>query len=221
MRLAWIFMIAAGTACRPDPGIPDYSEQDAWLDAGQGPDGALPGPSPYVPGTRRLAFGLFYEGGASETLLIDDATRHYYIFGLEGSGAPTYAQQASSDRVEGLHADELTFTGTAWWGGGIIWDTPTDLTSWTSLHVSLASSDAGLASISLRLTSGAGTPATATVEASAYGWKNDGAWHHLVIPLADFRSHGAELDKVRGPFLIGGVGAKTGERLRVDALYAD
>jgi hypothetical protein len=193
----------------------------ALLDGGSGPQGVLPGPFPYVPGTRRLAFGIFYEGGASQTLAVDDASRHYYVFG-DSSTPPTYGQRSSNDRVEGLHSDELTFIGNPWWGGGIIWDNPTDLSKWTTLHVSMASPDPGLAEIDLRLVHGDGTATQeAVISAGPYGWKNDGAWHTLTIPLADFVAKGGNLAKVRGPFVIGGLGPKNGEKLLVDDVYME
>jgi hypothetical protein len=206
-------------ACRPDPGLPDYSGMAALFDAGSGPQGSLPGPSPYVPGTRRLAFGIFYESGASETLLVDDATRHYYIFGLP-SGMSTYTQQSSSDRVEGLHSDEFTFGPTGFWGGGLIWDRPTDLSAYTTMHVSLVSSDSSLAAIDVRMLSGDGpSPKNIPLKAGDYGWKNDGLWHHLAVPLADFVAQGIDLKKVRGPFVLGGVNPGNGETLLVDNVY--
>jgi hypothetical protein len=217
-RMALALMLCAA-GCRPDPGVPDYTQMQALLDGGSGPQGVLPGPNPYVPGNRRLAFGLFYEGGASETLLVDDASRHYYVFGDTG---PTYGQRASNDRVEGLRSDELSFVGNPWWGGGIIWDNPTDLSKWTTLHVSMASPDPGLAEIDLRLVHGDGTATQeAVLSAGLYGWKNDGAWHNLSIPLADFVAKGGNLAKVRGPFVIGGLGPKNGEKLLVDDMYME
>jgi hypothetical protein len=220
-RSMTLALALAAAACRPDPGLPDYSTMAGLRDAGADDGGLLPGPSPYVPGTRRLALGLFYEGGASESLALDDGTRHYYIFGLEGSGTLTYAQEASSDRVEGLAADRLVMAGTPWWGGGIVWDAPTDLSGWRTLHVSLASSDPGLSAIQLRLLHGEGSAREALVEAGDHGWAADGAWHHLAIPLAAFGAKGADLTRVRGPFLIGGVGAGGGEAILVDNLYVD
>jgi hypothetical protein len=216
MRALLLSLALLAAACRPDPGVPDYSAMAALLDGGSGPQGSLPGPSPYVPGTKRLAFGLFYEGGASDLLLVDDATRHYYVF------ENTYSQRSSGDRVEGLHSDELTFTGSPWWGGGLVWDQATSLTGWTTLHVSLSSPDTGLAAINLRLLYGEGaTAAEAVVKATDFGWVNDGVWHHLSIPLSSFVAAGANLAKVRGPFVIGGLNPGNGESLLVDNMYME
>lgn len=200
-------------ACRPDPGVPDYSGMAGLLDAGD-TSGNLPGPRPYVPGTKRLAFGIFYEGGASDLLAIDDATRHYYVF------ESTYSQESSSDRLEGLHSDELTFTGSAWWGGGLVWDTPVDLSAWKTMYASFESPDPHLDALDLRMLSGAGaSPTSIALPASRYGWNNDGTWHSLAVPLADFADAGVDLTKVRGPFVLGGVNAGSGETLLVDDVY--
>jgi hypothetical protein len=208
-------------ACRPDPGEPDYSGMERILRRESLPTGPLPGPSPYLPGTRRLSLGAFYDGGSSDALAPDGVTRHYFIFVVEGTSRLTYTQRATEDRLEGLVADELSFEGTPWWGGGLVWDTPTDLSAWKTLHVSLRSSDPGLAAIDLRMLHGAGSPKTVTLSAAAYGWKNDGVWHSLALPLSDFAKGGADLAKVRGPLVLGGVGAAAGETLLVDGLYVE
>lgn len=205
-------------ACRPDPGEPDYSglvlsssERD-----GGGPD-VRPGPFPYVMGTRRLAFGAFYEGAASDRLPLDN----YYIF------SNSYGTQPSDDRVEGLQSDELDFKGTNFWGGGLFWSAPTNLSGWTTLHVSLKSSDPGLATIAVRTLYFGPAPANAEVtlqvKANDYGWVNDGAWHSLSIPLSAFS--GLDLTRMRSPFTIGndatGGTARAGEVLLIDDVYVD
>ncbi len=201
-------------ACRPDPGVPDYSSLQGIAGDGGSPE-VKPGPNPYVAGARRLAFGPFYEGGASDRLPID----HYFIF------SNSYGTQPSDERVEGLQSDELDFKGTGFWGGGLFWDKPTDLSGWNTLHVSLSSADPGLATIALRVLYFGPSPANAEitlqVKANDYGWVNDGQWHSLSVPLADFR--GLDLKRVRSPFTIGndqnGGTAKTGEVLRLDDVY--
>lgn len=212
--------VLALAACRPDPGLPDYSEMDALLDAGTDV-GFLPGPSPYVPGVRRLAFGIFYEGGASERLDLSDPSRHYYIF------SSTYVDTIATDRVEGNASNKLTISGGSpgWWGGGLIWDTPVDLSSWTTLHLSLKSSDVGMAEVEVRMAHGTGAaPTTTGVRATAYGYANDGAWHHLAIPLSAFRTAGVDLAKCRGPLGFGspvGTVVHAGEALLLDNVYVE
>ena len=114
--LALLMLVTSLGACRPDPGVPDYSGLTGLFGDGGAPE-LKPGPFPYRTGSRRLAFGAFYEGAASDRLPLD----HYYIF------SNSYATQPSDERVEGLQSDELDFKGTGFWGGGLFWDAPTNL----------------------------------------------------------------------------------------------
>jgi hypothetical protein len=204
------------TACRPDPGVPDYSTLPT-LSGDGGASEVRPGPYPYVTGSRRLAFGAFYEGAASDRLPLDN----YYIF------SNSYGTQPSDERVEGLQSDELDFKGTSFWGGGLFWDKPTSMAGWTTLHVSLFSADPGLAVIAVRVLYFGPAPANAEltlgVKANAYGYVNDGQWHHLSIPLTDFA--GVDLARMRSPFTIGNdqsaASAKAGEALLIDNVYVD
>lgn len=217
---ALFFAVLVGSlvACRPDPGVPDYSGLMLSTDAadGGGPD-VRPGPFPYVMGTRRLAFGPFYEGAASDRLPIDN----YFIF------SNSYATQPSSERVEGLQSDELDFKGTNFWGGGLFFTNPTNMAGWTTLHVSLLSSDPGLSVIAVRTLYFGPAPTNAEitlqVKANDYGWVNDGQWHSLSIPLSAFV--GLDLTRMRSPFTIGndqnGGTARTGEVLLIDDVYVD
>ncbi len=214
--LALLMLVTSLGACRPDPGVPDYSGLTGLFGDGGAPE-LKPGPFPYMTGSRRLAFGAFYEGAASDRLPLD----HYYIF------SNSYATQPSDERVEGLQSDELDFKGTGFWGGGLFWDAPTNLTGWSTLHVSLWSSDPGLAVIAVRTLYFGPAPGNAEVtlqvKANDYGWVNDGQWHSLSIPLADFR--GLDLGRMRSPFTVGndvsGGTAKTGEVLLIDDVYVD
>lgn len=216
MRTTALALLLGLAACRPDPGVPDYSSQ-AGLFGDGGSQEVKPGPFPYVAGSRRLAFGAFYEGGASDRVPLD----HYYIF------SDSYSTQPSDERVEGLQSDELVFKGTGFWGGGLFWDKPTDLTGWSTLHVSLNSSDPGLAIIAVRVLFFGPPPGNAEVtlgvRANDYGWKNDGEWHHLAIPLTAFG--GLDLARMRSPFTIGndqgGGTARVGEVLLIDNVYVD
>ena len=216
--LLFTALALTGFACRPDPGVPDYSGlvlSSTQADGG-GPD-VRPGPYPFVMGNRRLAFGAFYEGAASERLPLDN----YFIF------SNSYATQPADDRVEGLQSDQLDFKGTGFWGGGLFWNAPTNLSGWTTLHVSLLSSDPGLTTIAVRMLyfgpAPTNTEVTVQVKANDYGWVNNGQWHSLSIPLADFP--GLDLTRVRSPFTIGndqnGGTARAGEVLLLDDVYVD
>jgi len=219
-RLVLALVVGGVAGCRPDPGVPDYG-RDATILA-RATETAAPeaGPSPWQPGQKRLSLELFYEGGATETLGLGER-RQYYIFAIEGSNQLTYTQESVSDRVEGLAADQLTLAGTGWWGGGLVWSDPTDLSGWTTLHVSLRGDAPALADLQLRMLWGEGEPAAASVTAAEHGWVADGAWHHLALPLAAFEAAGADLTRCRGPFVIGGGAVPAGSWLLVDNLYVD
>ena len=75
---------AAG--CRPDAGPNNYGNQESFPDGGTT---SLPGPDPYVPGTPRLNLGAFYEGGSSQTIIIDNTTTHLYVYQV-GTGADQF-----------------------------------------------------------------------------------------------------------------------------------
>jgi hypothetical protein len=194
--------------CRPDPGAPQYPAREPWDPTTDDPD-FVPGEDPYEEGEERLSIGIFYEGGASEVLPIDDETRHWYIY--EG----TFSQGLSEDRAEGLVSDEITLTGAQpWWGGGVTWDTPTDLSAWTTLHISFASRDPSFASFDIGMGDGV---AEARVSAAEVGFRNGGAWTSLTIPLSAFS--GVDLTRVTLPLLLASGSGAAGDRLRVDALY--
>lgn len=209
-------LVLALSGCRPDPGVPDYSSHVGLFGDG-GSQEVKPGPFPYVEGTRRLAFGAFYEGGASDRLPLDN----YFIF------SDSYSTQPSDERVEGLQSDQLVFKGTGFWGGGLFWDQPTDLSGWSTLHVSLNSADRGLAVIAVRVLYFGPPPGNAEVtlgvKANDYGYTNDGQWHHLAIPLSAFT--GLDVSRMRSPFTIGndpgGGTAGVGEVLLIDNVYVD
>ena len=117
--------------CRPDPGDYDYASQEDFSDTDSRHTDGAPGPDPYVDGTARLSFGIFYEGRASRTLPVDGVTRHYYVY------EDTYAQSPDSDHVEGAASDVIVHAGGDWWAGGITWDAAEDLSDWTTLVVGL------------------------------------------------------------------------------------
>ncbi len=199
-------------ACRPDPGTPVYPDFDAASAGDTGEDDDFyDGPDPWQEGEARLSLGVFYEGGSSDALPVDDVTRHYYIYDN------TYTQDIDLiDRVEGYQSDIIVHAGGDWWGGGVTWDAATDLSSWTTMYVSLSSGSDGFASVELHLTGG-GTEAS--VNAGDYGYKADGSWHHLSVPLADFAAGGADLSSVTGPFVLVGGAGSSGDELHIDNLY--
>lgn len=211
-RLLLLLVFLAG--CRPDIGDPNYARfvgDDDDSAGGVDPDD-LPGPDPYQDGEERFTIGIFYEGGYSARVDIDNVTNHFYIYDGTFESYPDY-----EDREEGYQSDVIAPTGIGWWGGGVSWDQPADLSSWTQMHVSFASEGADFATFNVGFGGGAGAEATRAV--TDYGFVNDGQWHQLVIPLADFAAGGADLTSVGLPFQVIAPTLVTGQELRVDNLY--
>jgi hypothetical protein len=203
MRVTLLLALLALVACRPNPGQPNYPDLEP---TGSG----LPGPDPWKAGEDRLSIGLFYEGGASQIIEINDIDTHYYIY------SNTYTTEPDlEDRVEGLQSDLILPTGVGWWGGGIHWDAPQDMSQWTTLWVSLKSGDAGFADIDLAMNDGA----EVRLSVSDYGWLNDGEWQHLSIPLQDFVDGGIDLGTIEAPFVMVAEAGTLGDLLKIDNLY--
>lgn len=175
--------------------------------------GFLPGPDPWAAGDERLAFGLFYEGGASEVLLVDDETAFYYIY--DG----TYTSTTTDDRVQGFEADALELSGLGgYFGGGITLATPADLSAWTRMTLSVKSSDTVFEALDVRMVGGG---VQGSVRATDVGFATDGTWHTVHIPLADFASQGVDLSQVTEPLQLLGEATEAGAVLVVDNVYLD
>lgn len=227
LTLSLVLLLALG-GCREPLGTPDYTGYEPVLATGDAATPApLPGTDRFLPGQKRLNLGIFYEGGFSEIIALGPEgpcnedphsrpLRCYFIFETEAEELQ-YTQDTTSDRVEGLLADRFTLTGTPFWGGGIIWDEPEDLSRWTTLAVALKSSDASFSNVTISMQWGAEVVLGDGVPASDYGYTNDGAWHVLRIPLADFE--GLDRGNVRAPFILGGTGNTAGDQLLVDEVY--
>lgn len=188
-------------ACRPDPGAPDYPTREPF---------SVPGDDfydlPLADGEERLSLGLFYEGEATETVVIDDTTAHFYIY------ENTFTDQVSDDRYEGFVADLLTHGSLAWWGGGVTWDVPRDLSGWEALHLVVKTWDLADWEIGVN---GGGVEVRRPV--GDYGLVADGAWHVLEVPLEDF--DGADLSAVTVPLLMVGESGAAGDSLLLDAVF--
>jgi len=204
--------LAAGlltvAACRPDPGAPNYPNPGPWDPAADDPD-FLSGSDPYEEGEARLSMGIFYEGGASDALPIDDLTRHFYIY--EGS----FGMGVSDDRVEGLTSDEITVGDLGWWGGGVHWDTPEDLSAWTTLHLALQSNDPAMETWTIGMSDGVGE---GRVGVGDLGFVADGYWHELELPLALLASS-VDLEAVTVGLLMVGATGEPGATVKIDDLY--
>lgn len=205
--LAPVLVLVLG--CRPGPGDPSYPDITPFQDTDT--EGRLPGDDPWDGTSPRLSLSAFYEGGATEVLLIDDETVNYYIY--EGS----YTQQTSGERVEGLVSDLLTVNRDAWWGGGIHLDGrgPADLTGWTTLHVALRSEDPAMEAFQIGMV---GSVGEGRITASDYGFAADGDWHVVEVPLADLAGS-VGLDAVTVALLLIAPTGESGTSLLIDDLY--
>lgn len=185
----------------PDPGFPSYPERmPRTADSG---DGFLE--DPLEEGELRLGIGVFYEGPTTSFVPIDDSTTRVYVY--ENS----FAVETSDDRVEGYASDALVLRGNPWWGGGVHWDAPQDLSAYDMLHVALKTD--GLTAWSIGLTGGS----EGRVNVGDAGLVADGDWLTLDLPLASFA--GVDLTAVSVALLLVGEGGEAGDRVQLDDLY--
>jgi len=253
-RLAWIggfFALSLVGGCVTDLGTLDDSDPDALDDAlGVGlrdpidPFPPIP-PDPFQVGDERLYVGLFYEGGYSEEILINTSTTDYFVFAVderEPVKTRSFAEGVSRDRVEGRFSYEITLINppapgcgvppgqSCWWGGGILWFEPFDLRGWTTMFVSLKSSDPSFETFEITLQYGDAIDAQGNelevmgifppLDPTDYGYVNDGEWYFLEIPLQDAIDRGWDPSKARSPFIVGGApGGQPGDVLLIDNLY--
>ncbi|MEN0065580.1 MAG: hypothetical protein AAGA48_25795 [Myxococcota bacterium] len=193
-------------ACRPTPdGPPVYPEYEPFRAADE-----LLGPFPFEEGDARLSFEVFYEGQFSDIIPIDGTTTNYFIY--EG----TYTQEPSADRIEGAESAAITKTDAQpWWGGGVVWTAPTDLSEWTTLHVSFKSLEPLFETMDVLIEGPAGV--SSRVKPADYGFVADNEWHSLVIPLEDFPA--PDFTQIVVPVsFIADTGA-TGSTLLIDDVY--
>lgn len=222
-KIQLVSLVALVTACSaaPEDG-PEYEDTGSGSsDTGDGPDiNFYQGSEPFTEGMERLSIGIFYEGEASQTIEIDDLTSHYYIYSDESSGQVTYeTYQDTTDRVEGYLSDVLVHSGGGWWGGGVHWDTPQDISAWTHLNLSVKSSDSGFSSTEVAIQSQGASFSEGKVRLSTYGFVADSEWHRLQIPMADLAIDGLDLTAVIAPLILVAEGGNSGAELRIDELY--
>jgi hypothetical protein len=199
-------LLAAG--CRPDLGPSEYDKQETFPDGGSG---KLPGPDPYKPGDKRLSLSIFYEGDWSDNVPLDGIVANFYVYDM------TALLQADPEHIEGLSSTRVTHAITGYLGFGVHWTPARDMRPWTKLHVSFRSKDAFYAGLRV----GMNNDSPYTVDASAYGFAIDDAWHSLVIPLADLAAKGLDLSQVVDSFVINcDVGPINGDLLIDDVFFS-
>jgi len=193
-------------ACRAPSGPDDYGSQERL------PEPVEPIVDELLEGEARLSLGLFYEGPRSDEVVIDDLNAFFYIyeetFSLSGyDGA----------RIEGLSSDRVTLSGGPWWGGGVHWEQARDLTGFERLRLSLRSSSETFNDLEVGMNNS--DSEQARVKVSDYGFRADGAWHTLSIPLTALAERGVDLSAVLAPFVLIGGQSEGGERLIIDGVY--
>ena len=213
LLLASIFLaLGLVAACQTDANEVDYTDFPV-----PEPLDTFPtiSPDPYMQGDERLEVGIFYGGGSSEAIGLTGMRREYFIFDA------SYEQATVDDRIEGRESDEITLNGTPFWGGGIIWMDPIDISKWTLLNVAFKSSDPSFATFDLTLQSGEADEEAdgVALRVTDYGYRNDGEWHFLQIPLQDAVDAGWDPRVARSPFIIGAGGGTQGDVLLIDNLY--
>jgi hypothetical protein len=236
-HVRWMPILLASsliTGCAGDLGTPDYSSHaglppENGVRDPQAPFPPVP-PDPYQPGDERLSVGYFYEGGWSVEVPINQVNTNYFIFAADENevvGTLTYSQDISSDRVEGSESIAISLNGQPFWGGGLIWDDPIDLSEWTTMFVAFKSSDASFERFDLTLqwqqeqlpNQPAPEPVGVNLDPTVYGYVNDGEWHFLEIPLQDAIDQGFDPRFTRSPFIISAAGGRRGDSMLIDNLY--
>jgi hypothetical protein len=198
-------------ACRPDPGNPDYANFGGLVDADTAFVDDYIAPDPYEEGESRLSIGIFYEGDYSEIIEINDTDTHFYIWN------ETMLVTSSDERVEGLVSDEILVSNLGWYGGGVYWDFPRDLSTWTHLNLSLQSFSPEMISLEIGLGE-SDSGQQAWVLASDHGFVTDGNWYTLSIPIQD--NFGTlDLTAAQMPLSLRGEETPEGNILRIDNLY--
>ncbi len=209
MKYLMIALMLIFQGCHGDPGEPNYTELPEDF-RGSG-ETEFKDPTPFVPGTDRLSISIFYEGAYSQILVLDDVQRHFYVYDA------TFSIASENNIVrEGLRADAFITAGTPWWGGGVTWDNPEDLSGWTTMHVSLWSDHEAHNSTQLEIEGGG---ITRRLNLSDYGFSADGSWYDLQIPIEDMAEAGVDTTAITRPFVLAGENAPLGAMLIVDNLY--
>lgn len=222
-------LLLALFACREDPGTYDYSEH-VDIKARNTVD-FLPGPTPYVPGVPRLfPVQFFYEPVDDERIFpLNGVNTFLFVFDTAGDGTGQQTlqpiPQVSTDRVQGNRSNRIVHAGLTFWGFGVFWNVPRDISEYSTLNISLKSTaptKPTFDEITLSFASGAAAPSLpVTVELSAtdYGYANDDDWHSMTIPVSDIEALGWDPSSVRAPLILGGLEGDLGDAFLIDDVY--
>lgn len=222
-------ILLATVACRADPGTYDYSEHGEIK--ARNTVEFLPGPTPYVEDVPRLfPVQFFYEPVGDERIYpLNGINTFLFVFDTagDGTGQPTLQPipSYSSDRVQGTVSTRVVHAGLTFWGFGVFWFQPRDVSSYSTFNISLKSttpSKPTFDDISLSFASGAAEPSRTrlvTVSATDYGYVDDGNWHSLTIPLSDLVELGWDPTSVRSPVGLEGLEGDFGDAFLIDDVY--
>lgn len=194
-------------ACRPDPGAPSYPDRMGLiLDTAD--TNFLSGPDPYQDGDKRLSLGIFYEGGYSDLIPVDDVTVFYYIYN-------NYTETTDpDDRVEGYVSAVWTISGQTWFGGGVNATVPVDLSAWDTLHFSVKGLPTEtITDLSVNVETAAGSTG---VDLFGEGFAMDNTWHTFSFPLSTFST---DFTETNGLFVMVSDAGAGGDAIKIDNLY--
>lgn len=220
----------AVAACDEDPGSFDYSDH---VPLGAQTAGVfLRGPTPYIPGVPRLYISpALYEPAGNERIYpLDGRNTFLFVFDTNGDGSGAFTLnpsgfEFSSERVQGEVSLRIIHAGQTFYGLGYFWYQPRDLSQYSTFNVSLKSTSTSTSTfddITINFESGARFPSVTvgvTVNATEYGYVNDGMWHSLTIPLDDLVERGWDDTSVRLPFGITGDAGDLGDSFLIDDVY--
>lgn len=229
LAAAGLLSFAAG--CRDGADTPDYSHHPDLFPIEDRDPVRVEHPDPWIPGEERLVLDLGYEGQYTERIPLDSDINQFFIF-LLPNGALTFDPAESEDSADGLRSFAVVSNGSPFWGGGYFFTWQRyDFTPWTVMAISLRADtqtdsyeDVELFMASRPPTPDGSDPAdapevSASVMASEFGYLNDGAWHHLRIPVKRFVDQGFDPTQTWAIGYSGGESATEGDKLLIDALY--
>jgi hypothetical protein len=174
-------------------------------------------PIPAIDKSSRFQLGDFYDGKA------DDAATLHAQASTSVWDLASQLENVRTEVAEGELAQRAITGDKGWLGLGVAYDKPIDVHGWTTLVVSLRSSQAPLEPLlSVIIADRAQVAAMkgATLLARDYGFRSDGKWHELKIPLADFQQQAAvDLTQLSLGFGLSAAPAAAGDSVDIDGLY--